>query len=529
MKVSYFIHALTLAGLMLFIPQVYSSQVPVETLVKTNSSIIKGVQNGDLLSWLGIPYAASPAGNLRWKPPVAPAKWSGVFQADKFGNFCPQNADLGVFGKSGGQEDCLNLNVYVSKTALKEGKKLPVLFWIHGGSLWVGAGRDYDASKLAEEGRAIVVTINYRLGILGYFAHPAIDAEGHRFANYGLMDQQFALDWVRSNIGAFGGDADNITISGESSGGNSVLAHVVSPDSAGKFQHAIAMSGGAVALKFPAFGAPKPLFYAENMGTEFAEATGCDGENTAACLRALPLDKVLAEQKPYLINQVVIDGTVIPQHPGDAFKTGHFNHVTLINGSTRDEGTFFAGFPENETGNVMQGKTYLDSMTFFFGKLAEKVMGEYPVEHYPTPANAYGAAVTDMQFACTARTINQRAAKFTPTFAYEFADRTAPSYLKPTTFALGAAHTFELAYLFPGFHGGNGLPVHLNPLQASLSDTMVHYWTGAQNAATGNNQWIRYLPEQEKVVTFVLPAPVVTEGVFSKVHNCDFWDATGIY
>lgn len=498
-------------------------------VVDTDAGKVQGTDDGKLLSWLGVPYAAAPEGSLRWMPPRAPEKWSGVKDASQFGNFCPQNTDLGVFGKAGGAEDCLNLNVYVSKETIAKGGKLPVLVWIHGGSLWVGAGRDYDASKLALKGNAVVVTINYRLGILGYFAHPELDKEGHRFANYGLMDQQFALEWVQHNISAFGGNPKDVTISGESSGGNSVMAHVVAPGSAGKFQHAVAMSGGAVALRFPTFGAPKPLDYAEKMGEGFAKAVGCTSDNQAACLRQLPLDKVLAMQTPHLINQVVIDGTVIPLHPGEAFRTGKFNHVTLINGTTRDEGTFFAGFPENENGIAMQGKGYEDAMKFFFGSLAEKVKKEYPADSYVTPSNAYAAAVTDMEFACPARIINKRASAYTPTYAYEFADRTAPSYLKPTSFALGAAHTYELSYLFPGFHGGAGIPVKLNALQEKLSDKMVTYWAQAGKAGERENEWPRYSPKQDNVMSLVLPGPVMKDGVFGREHHCDFWDDAGVY
>jgi para-nitrobenzyl esterase len=140
----------------------------------------------------------------------------------------------------------LYLNVYRSADVALSGQKLPVVVWIHGGALQVGQGGDYDPSKLATHGKAIVVTLNYRLGVFGFLAHPAIDGEGHDFANYGLMDQQAALRWIQQNIAVFGGDPANITIAGESSGGNSVMAHIASPLSAGLFQHVIAMSGGGI-------------------------------------------------------------------------------------------------------------------------------------------------------------------------------------------------------------------------------------------------------------------------------------------
>ena len=501
------------------------------TVIQTDAGPVRGLDQGEMFAWMGIPYAAAPTGELRWAPPQTPTPWSSPRDASAYGSFCPQNADLGVFGQPGGSEDCLNINIFVGKTARNGSAKLPVSVWIHGGSLWVGAGRDYDPSQLAIEGKAVVVTFNYRLGLLGFFAHPALRSEVKPLANYGLMDQQLALDWVQRNIAAFGGDPDNVTISGESSGGGSVLLHVVAPNSAGKFQHAIDMSGAAVALRFPTFGAPKPLEWTEKNGEAFSEAVGCAGKSdaaTLACLRALPVATVLAKQKPYLISQVVLDGKVLPLHPADAFRTGQFNRVTLINGTTRDEGAFFAGFVENETGVPMDEAGYATTMRGYFGTHADAVMAQYPVNRYATPSDAMAAAVTDMLFACPARAINRWASVHTPTYVYEFSDRTAPSYLKPTSFALGAAHTFELAYLFPGFHGGAGIPVTLNPMQSQLAKQMVRLWTTADQATDGKTLWQRYQPAQDNFLNLALPQARVSTG-FGEGHQCGFWDRTGVY
>jgi len=496
------------------------------TLVKLDSGFIRGIEKDNLLSFKGIPYAAAPVGKLRWMPPQQHASWTYILDATSYGNVCPQNNDLGVFGKAGGQEDCLNLNVFVGKEALESGKKLPVFFWIHGGSLWVGAGQDYDPTKLALDGQAVVVTINYRLGLLGYFAHPELEEQG---ANFGFMDQQLALDWVQRNISAFGGDPDNVTISGESSGGNSVMSHIVAPGSAGKFQHAIAMSGAAVILKYPTFGAPKPLSYAEELAARFASENGCDNDQAVQCLQNLPVGQVLATQTPYLVNQLIVDGKQFPEHPADALKNGHFNHVTFVNGTTRDEGSFFAGFVENETGAVLTPESFQATMRTFYDNLTDEVIKEYPLSDYLTPSNALAASVTDMQFACPAQTINGWVARQMPTYAYEFADRTAPSYLEPTTFSLGAAHTYELPYLFPGFHGGAGIPVTLNSQQQALSDKMVRFWANAGDIDDVSQGWPQYDPAQSNYMTFVLPQPVVRSMQFAREHHCDFWDNSGIY
>lgn len=497
--------------------------------VSIDSGALLGVEQGELNAYLGIPYAAPPVAALRWMPPQQPQPWNSVLEATRFGNSCTQNADLGVFGQAGGTEDCLYLNVYVSRKAARSKEKLPVLFWIHGGSLWVGAGKDYDPGKLAVDGNAVVVTINYRLGLFGFFAHPALDREGHAFANYGLMDQRFALDWVQRNIAAFGGDPRNVTIFGESSGGSSVLSHIVSPGSAGKFQHAIAMSGATIILKYPAFGSANPLDYAEERGIEFAKAVGCEGDRAAACLRRLSAGEILAAQTPYLI-KAIVDGSFLPVAPAEALRSGQFNHVTLINGNTRDEGTFFVGFPENESGIPMTATGYVTAIETLYGKpLADRVLREYPVERYNTPSEAYAAAVTASQFACPGRAVNRWVADKIPTYAYEFADRTAPSYLAPTTFPLGAAHTYELPYIFPGFHGGAGAPVKLNPIQSKLSDQMVKYWSEAGKATARESVWPRYSPAQDNYMSLTLPEARMTSHTFGDVHNCEFWDRTGLY
>lgn len=258
----------------------------------TDTGKVRGIEEKGMLAYQGIPYARPPVGKLRWRPPQPAEKWEGVRDAARLADFCPQNADLGVFGKPGGHEDCLYINVYADKSAVEKGSKMPVFVWIYSGSLFVGASNDYDPRQLVMDGKAVVVTFNYRLGTLGFFAHPAISRENQPTGSYGQMDQSLALDWVQRNIAEFGGDPGNVTISGESSGGNSTMAHILSPWSRGKFQHAIAMSGAATLLRSPHFGAARSLKEAEQTGVKFAEAAGCS-DQTAECLRALPLSKIL--------------------------------------------------------------------------------------------------------------------------------------------------------------------------------------------------------------------------------------------
>ncbi|HFZ8994949.1 TPA: carboxylesterase/lipase family protein [Citrobacter freundii] len=325
-------------ALALFISALSAFTAPVmaqdNLTIQTASGPVIGSQKEGVDSWLGLPYAAPPVAELRWQPPRPAASWTTPRKANALANRCPQNADLGGFAEAGGSEDCLYLNVYRPAGESKTGKKLPVFVWIHGGALQVGQGGDYNPDRIVSQEKSLVVTLNYRLGVLGFLAHPALDSEGHKSGNYGLMDQQAALRWVKQNISVFGGDPDNVTIAGESSGGNSVMAHIVAPESAGLFRHVIAMSGAGVMTRYPAFGAPRPLKVARETGVAFAKALGCK-DNDAVCLRAAPVKQILDIQPAYALNEFIIDGQVLPMHPGDAFQAGKINPVTLINGSPR--------------------------------------------------------------------------------------------------------------------------------------------------------------------------------------------------
>src|ERR1700733_5017563 len=278
--------------------------------------------------FLGIPYAAAPVGNLRWRPPVPHAPWFQTLNATQFANHCPQPAS--PFGIESTTEDCLFLNVFTEDTS--DFRQLrPVMVWIHGGALVTGESNDYDPTVMVQDG-VIVVTINYRLGALGFLAHPALASDPSSAGDYGLMDQQLAMRWVRDNIVFFGGDPFNITIFGESAGGLSVFSQLTSPSAANLFQKAI-IESGAYNLS------TQTLATAEAAGATFATATGC-GSQTAACLRALPVPAILASENPagYTPN---IDGDFLPLSLNAALATGQFNRVPVIHGSNHDEWRLF--------------------------------------------------------------------------------------------------------------------------------------------------------------------------------------------
>lgn len=504
-------------------------------VVITTSGPVRGVDDGETLAWLGLPYAAPPVEDLRWRAPVAPAAWTETRIADRPGNACVQGGGLGFFATPGGSEDCLYLNVYGDRQAINRarasGEKLPVLVWIHGGGLFVGQADDSDPRALVEDGKAIVVTMNYRLGVFGYFAHPAIDQEGPT-ASYGSMDQTFALRWVQQNIAAFGGDPANVTIAGEKAGGNAVLTQMLTPYARGLFRNAIEMSGATVLLKEGNYGSTLPLRSAQAVGLRFAAAAGCSDADTAGrCLRELSTGAILAHQDGYLLLKTVIDGDYLPDAPERLFRSGNYNRVRLVSGSTRDEGDFFAALPETETGQPLTHETYPAAMEKIFGaSLAAAVMREYPLSDYVNASKAYAAPVGDFLFACPSLRLKELVSRHSEVWAYEFADRTAPSYAPPLSFDMDAAHTSELQYLFEGFHGGaRGRPVQLNPLQRRLAGRMQDYWTTVSDAENWRD-WPRFSGSNGTMNQFQLPEPNLLDAAqFSRAHHCEFWNRQAVY
>jgi len=294
-------------------------------VVNTIYGPVKGTLTPGVTEFLGVRYAAPPTGNLRWTPPQPPTRWFLPMNATQFGNACPQLDS--PFPAVPTAEDCLFLNVYVPTRNLTNlFKQFPVMVWIHGGSLDSGASNYYDPTPLVKQGNVIVVSINYRLGYLGFLAHPALSAETAYggSGNYGLMDQQFAMSWVGRNIAAFGGNPHNVTIFGESA---SVLAHMASPTAAGLFNRAIAETGvNNLGLTFNS----RPT--AEQIGTTFANNLGCQ---TAECLRSIDLQTLLDTGTSFFSDAILpdVDGKVLTQAPDTAFQSGQFKMVKQPKGS----------------------------------------------------------------------------------------------------------------------------------------------------------------------------------------------------
>jgi para-nitrobenzyl esterase len=492
-----------------------ASQSPV---VATDDGPVRGTTVGQMQAFLGIPYAAAPTGDLRWRSPQPNVGWQGVLDASKFAPHCPQVAT--PFGVASTTEDCLYLNVFTpGKTNNGLPHLLPVMFWIHGGALIVGESDDYDPTSLVAKG-VVVVTVNYRLGWLGFLAHPALSAESPQGAsgNYGLMDQQAAMRWVQRNIRHFGGDASNVTIFGESAGGLSTHSQLVSPLAAGLFQKAIVESG-SYALDQPS------LAKAEAGGTAFATGTGCASQ-TAECLRSLPVSAILAAQTPSSILPN-LDGYVLPQTVRSAFTTGQFNRVPVIEGSNHDEWRLFVAESEVATGVPLSAAAYVPAIAATLGvplSIANVIAGFYPLVNYSSPSVALGAVGTDAIFSCNARLAARLLSKSVPTYQYEFNDPNAPMvFFPPVSFPTGAYHAAELSYLFnlrtpvpnPGF----------TPSQQALSNAMVGYWTQFAKSGDPNSADAPTWPPYGTSDLFEsLHPPTPTTGTgFAADHKCAVW------
>jgi para-nitrobenzyl esterase len=509
--------ALAAAALVAGSPAASAAGGPV---VPTHSGAVQGETVNGIREFLGIPYAAPPVGALRWHAPEPPAPWAGIRQATAFAPHCPQVA--GAFGEGSTTENCLFLNVFTPAHA-RPGST-PVIVWIHGGALVSGESDDYDPTALVKDG-VTVVTINYRLGELGFLADSALANQAGDAGNYGLMDQQAALRWVRANISAFGGDPRNVTAAGESAGGVSVLAQLTSPGARGLFERAIVESGTHNVTE-------TPLATAETQGATFAAKVGCGSEPnaaaTAACLRAVPVATILASQGTTVPD---VDGLVLPQQISTAIANGQFSRVPVLMGTNRDEWRLFVAAEQLITGVAVSAANYTAEIEGTLGvsaTVAAQIEALYPLADFSSPSVALGAVGTDAIFACPSLEVESGLSRFTRTFAYEFNDENAPERFLPAVgFPYGAAHASELQYLF----GLTTAPISvaLTPAQQVLAGQMQRYW--ASQATSGNPRthgqprWPRFTARDQRMLSLNEPAPAVQTD-FSAEHQCGFWNAT---
>jgi para-nitrobenzyl esterase len=442
----------------------------------------KTINDGKVKAFLGLPYAAAPVGNLRWKAPEEPAKWKGERDATKFGAHCAQGRvfDDMVFQDAGPSEDCLFLNVYAPSDATED-SAYPVMFWIHGGGYSGGASSEprHNGDFLPTKG-VVLVTINYRLGVFGFLADSDLAKEGGGTAgNYGLLDMVAALQWVKANIKKFGGDPENVTIFGESAGSFAVSTLMASPMAQGLFAKAIGESGGA----FSDVLALDPLETREKKDSDWVASLGV---KSLAELRALPTDKVLEGVKSKKGGfSTVIDGRLLTEPVAATYAAGKQAHVPLLAGWNRDEGSFFA--------NGMTMVKWKGMATTLFKERAEDFLKLYPADSEELAVESAGAYGGDSFIALsTWKWLEADRKTGDPrVYRYHFELRALPSKYHPGTFAF---HSDDIEYVFGTLDTRPGETVR--PEDRKLSEEMMSYWTNFAKSGDPNGaglpEWPMY-------------------------------------
>jgi para-nitrobenzyl esterase len=459
--------------------------------VKTEQGKVHGktISDGKVKAFLGLPYAAPPVGNLRWKAPEAPAKWKGERDATKFGAHCAQGRvfDDMVFQDSGPSEDCLFLNVYAPADAMDE-SNYPVMFWIHGGGYSGGASSEprHNGDFLPLKG-VVLVTINYRLGVFGFLATSDLAKEGNGTAgNYGLLDMVAALQWVRDNIRKFGGNPDNVTIFGESAGSFAVSTLMASPMAKGLFTKAIGESGGA----FSDVLTLDPLDVREKKDDEWIASLGV---KSLAELRALPTDKVLESVKSKRGGfSTTIDGRLLTESVPATYAAGKQAHVPLLAGWNRDEGSWL--------GNGMTAEKWKGMAATLFKDRADQFLKLYPGDTDEQAVESAGAYGGDAFIAFSTWKWLEAARKTgdSPVYRYHFELRALPSKYHPGTFAF---HSDDIEYVFGTLDTRPGETVR--PEDRKLSDEMMSYWTNFAKTGDPNGpglpNWPKYGKDDELI------------------------------
>jgi len=506
-------------------------------VVKLDSGLVQGMPlnaSPKEMIFKGIPYAAPPVGDLRWKPPQPVKSWQGVRSATEFGPSCSQPDHLSSFFKSLStlvgsdpakilplgktDEDCLYLNVMTGN--LRGKTKQPVMFWIHGGSGYLGNGADQGAN-LVRKG-VVVVTINYRLGVFGFLAHPALSRESPRnvSGNYGLLDMIEALKWVRRNIEAFGGDPQRITIFGESAGSFFVTDLLASPLAKGLFHRAIAQSG--VATLRPHLKAQAgDKIEAEALGEQLNKKLGImDTADVLGALRSKSAKELITAAtprgNPY---ESVVDGWVLPESP-DLANSISRNDVPVIVGSTADEGTSLVLTGAFPAPPMKDPESVRRLAQVAFGEYAEEALRVYPFTSETDPKLYYSRLVTDLGFGCPSR-LEARllSSSKRPVYLYNFAG----AFPGAGGAKMGAFHAVDLVFLFGSV---SGLKIdNIDEGSRALAEAMQDYWV--QFAATGNPNrkglpyWPAYDPKRDQLLE--LGEKIEVKTGFRK-EECDLLD-----
>jgi para-nitrobenzyl esterase len=453
--------------------------IPAEVTI--DSGTIAGTTGAspDIRVFKGIPFAAPPVGANRWRAPQPVAKWSQVRSATEYAPRCTQGGGRQNANAPPTSEDCLYLNVWT--TAESAADRRPVMVWIYGGGFSGGAGSEprYAGDGLARKG-AVVVTLNYRLGSLGFFAHPQLSAEARpkTSGNYGMLDTVAALQWVQRNIAAFGGDPGNVTVFGESAGANLTGALVASPLAKDLFQRAIAQSGGFMGLAMARTGT---LARAEEAG---AKAMADAGIASIADARAKPADEIFAALRG---SGLVVDGHAIPEDLSLTFAKGRQNAVDLLVGSNKDEGTFFQR--PNLTAEQFKGQARQR-----FGVLADEFLATFPADDDAKASASYLASFSDEATWAMRKFAAVQAKQGSSAYVYYFT-RVPPTL--PDRPSRGATHVAEIPYMFDNL----APPVPWTDIDRGLADIMSSYWVNFARSGDPNGSGLPPWPAYRDAAT----------------------------
>jgi para-nitrobenzyl esterase len=491
--------ALAIAGLVAGFSAPLHADSPA---AKTEQGKVRGktINDGKVKAFLGLPYAAPPVGDLRWRAPEAPAKWTGERDATKFGAHCAQGHvfDDMIFQDSGESEDCLFLNVYTPASA-KPGSKLPVMFWIHGGGYSGGGSSEprHNGDFLPTKG-VVLVTINYRLGVFGFLATADLAKEAKGAAgNYGLLDAVAALKWVKANIGQFGGDPGNVTIFGESAGSFAVSTLMASPAARGLFHKAIGESGAA-------FGGTLTYDSLEKREKADGDWVASLGVKSLQELRALPTEKVLAavKSKGAAGFPPDIDGKLLTEPVEDTYAAGRQAHVPLLAGWNRDEGSFFG----------MRGMTTEQWKGMAAGLYKERTAEFLKLYPGDTDAQALRSAIdyggdSFIAFSTWKWIEAHKETGEAPVYRYHFELPALPSKFHPGTFVF---HSDDIEYVFGTLDTRPGETVR--PEDRKLSEQFMSYWTNFAKTGDPNGPGLPVWPRCGKGDKLIHLDSTITSG-----------------
>ena len=467
------------------VPALIGSRAGTQSpVIRTTEGPVRGTRVGEVQEFLGIPYAAAPIAELRWAAPQRPLTHHAVRPADHFRDACPQVRRFDLTEASD-SEDCLYLNIAVPARAAADGRPRPVLFWIHGGAYVGGGANLYRIDHLADRGDIIVVSVNYRLGALGFLSLPEMDSEAS--GAFGIADQEAALRWVQANIAHFGGDPKRVTIAGESAGAASVCALIAAPERR-------------------------------------------DGLYAQAIVQSLAVQTSMAAAGNSVWSPAV-GSHVLPRDASVAVAEGRIK-VPVLYGGTTDEMRLYVGYEVLAIGHAYSETEYAKRLAATYGVHAATVEEQYPANQYSSPSAALGTALSDYSPGfplsnCGYLQFGQTLAQHTPVYQFEFADRQAPPVMDDPGIELGAVHSAELPYFFPGFsnHSQWEGPA-LAPGSQALSDVMIDFWasfvrTGRPSAAKVP-AWSRFANSRD--VYRLEPGHL---GPFdaAAAHRCAFWQS----